>query len=425
MKTKNQIIISLALAALMIIVGLSPALATESAWQNLNPSFESGLSGTVNNCNPLTVSNGSVAAYPTCTITCNSGYTLSGNSCNANSNGGGGGGGSSAPVTVINTIGSASMTAPMVVDNTQTGNLSQPLTGGAKVDLVVPQGAVSTATTFSATTGSLTSAMTPVNTTGALMVGGQVFNITATSGGTAVRNFSGNLTVTLTVPNQPNNTSNLGVYYFNDTTSEWILVPGAVFNSNNDTVTFQVNHLTKFAVFNIAGKPAKIAVATTVTPPVTEPETTTPVVTPPASSTAFVALEKSLVKKISQALVKRLSGRILLQTEGAGQAWYVNPVNGTKYFLGYPADAFAVMRKLGLGVSNKTFATFKNGKAPSKLAGRILLKVEDKGMAYYVNPVDLKLHYLGRPSDAFSVMRTLGLGVSNTNLRQINVSEIK
>jgi len=408
----------------MIFIG-SSASATESAWQNLNPSFESGLSGTVSNCNPLSVSNGSVAAYPTCTITCNSGYTLSGSSCVTSGGGGGGGGGSSAPVTVINTIGSASMTAPMVVDNTQTGNLSQPLSGGAKVDLVVPQGAVSTATTFSATVGSLTSAMTPVSTTGALMVGGQVFNIPATSGGTAVRNFSGNLTITLTVPSQPNNTSNLGVYYFNDTTSEWILVPGAVFNSNNDTVTFQVNHLTKFAVFDIAGKPAKVAVAVTGTPPVTEPETTTPVVTPPASSTAFIALEKSLVKKISQALVKRLSGRILLQVEDKGQAWFVSPVNGTKYFLGYPADAFAIMRKLGLGVSNKTWATFKNGKAPSKLAGRILLKVEDKGMAYYVNPVDLKLHYLGRPADAFAVMRTLGLGVSNTNLRQINVSEIK
>lgn len=405
------------------MVGLSPALATESAWQNLNPSFESGLSGTVNNCNPLSVSNGSVAAYPTCTITCNSGYTLSGSSCVASGGGGGGGGGSSAPATV-NTIGSASMTAPMVVDNTQTGNLSQPLTGGAKVDLLVPQGAVSTATTFSATAGSLTSAMTPVSTTGALMVGGQVFNITATSGGTAVRNFSSNLTITLTIPSQPNNTSNLGVYYFNDTTSEWILVPGAVFNSNNDTVTFQVNHLTKFAVFNVAGTPAKIAVAATGTPPVTEPDTT-PVVTPPASSTAFIALEKSLVKKISQALIKRLSGRILLQVEDKGQAWYVNPVNGTKYFLGYPADAFAVMRKLGLGVSNKTWATFKNGKAPAKFAGRIFLKVEDKGMAYYVNPVDLKLYYLGRPADAFAVMRTLGLGISNTNLRQINVSEIK
>lgn len=98
MKIKNQTIISLALSALMILIGSSSAKATESAWQNLNPGFQSGLSGSVTNCSPLTVSNGSVAAYPTCTITCNSGYTLSGSTCVANSGGGGGGGGGSSTI---------------------------------------------------------------------------------------------------------------------------------------------------------------------------------------------------------------------------------------------------------------------------------------------------------------------------------------
>jgi hypothetical protein len=92
MKIKNQIIISLTLCALMIFIGSSVS-ATESPWQNLNPSFESGLSGSVTNCSPLTISNGTVAAYPSCSITCNSGYTFSAGSCVANSGGGGGGGG--------------------------------------------------------------------------------------------------------------------------------------------------------------------------------------------------------------------------------------------------------------------------------------------------------------------------------------------
>jgi hypothetical protein len=155
------------------------------------------------------------------------------------------------------------------------------------------------------------------------------------------------------------------------------------------------------------------------------PGNSTGLISGASNSASFVALEKSLVKKINKALTGRLSGRILLQVEDQGQAWYVNPVNGAKYFLGTPSDAYAVMRKLALGVSNKTFATFKNGKAPAKLAGRILLKVEDKGMAYYVNPIDLKMYYLGRPADAFSVMRKLGLGINNTNLRQIKVDEAK
>jgi len=149
------------------------------------------------------------------------------------------------------------------------------------------------------------------------------------------------------------------------------------------------------------------------------------VVTSNMSSADFVALEKSLVVKVSAALTKRLSGRILLQVEGQGQAWYVSPVDGFKYFLGTPAAAFALMRQMALGVSNATWATFKNGKAPARLAGRILLKVQDNGMAYYVNPVDLSLHYLGRPSDAFSVMRSLGLGITNANLNQIKVGMVK
>ena len=97
MKIKNKIIISLALSALIVFIGLSVVSAEESDWYSLDPNLESGLTGTVNNCSPLTVSNGTVAAYPGCAITCNSGYTLSGSSCVAL--GGGGGGGSSTSVT--------------------------------------------------------------------------------------------------------------------------------------------------------------------------------------------------------------------------------------------------------------------------------------------------------------------------------------
>lgn len=145
-----------------------------------------------------------------------------------------------------------------------------------------------------------------------------------------------------------------------------------------------------------------------------------------AENTAnFIAREKNLVKKINKALAKRLTGRILLQIQEKGQAWYVNPLTETKYLLGSPSDAFALMRKLALGISNKDFASFKNGKAPAKLAGRIILKVQDKGMAYYVNPIDLKMYYLGRPADAFSVMRKLGLGITNANIHQIGIGEVK
>ncbi|MDP3889070.1 MAG: hypothetical protein Q8Q25_00815, partial [bacterium] len=55
----------------------------------------------------------------------------------------------------------------------------------------------------------------------------------------------------------------------------------------------------------------------------------------------------------------------------------------------------------------------------SNLKGRILLQVEGHGEAWYVNPANQKRYYLGRPDDAFKVMRTLGVGITNENLLKI------
>jgi hypothetical protein len=115
-----------------------------------------------------------------------------------------------------------------------------------------------------------------------------------------------------------------------------------------------------------------------------------------------------------------LRGRILLQVESRGEAWYVDPASGAKYYLGRPADAWSVMRALGLGISNANFGALENNPAAWKsLAGKILLKTEDSGKAYYFDPVKLQLHYLGRPADAWSVMRAFGLGITDNNLNKI------
>lgn len=137
----------------------------------------------------------------------------------------------------------------------------------------------------------------------------------------------------------------------------------------------------------------------------------------------FISLVLFLILPFSlnaQGLQNNLKGKILLQVEDAGQAWYVEPITGSRAFLGRPADAFQIMRDLGLGISESSYNSF-NGYAPKNLSGKILLRVEANGEAYYVNPTDLKMHYLGRPADAFQVMRELGLGISNANLNQIQI----
>ena len=123
----------------------------------------------------------------------------------------------------------------------------------------------------------------------------------------------------------------------------------------------------------------------------------------------------------SKSMAESLSGKILLQVEDNGEAWYVYPGELTRYYLGRPADAFDIMRDLGLGVSEADYTQF-DGTAPSNLAGKILLRVEANGEAYYVYPNDLKLYYLGRPADAFDIMRSLGLGITNVNLEEVAVA---
>ncbi|OGF25951.1 hypothetical protein A2303_01320 [Candidatus Falkowbacteria bacterium RIFOXYB2_FULL_47_14] len=120
-------------------------------------------------------------------------------------------------------------------------------------------------------------------------------------------------------------------------------------------------------------------------------------------------------------LPERLSGRILLQVEAHGEAWYVYPVNRLRYFLGRPADAFRIMRELGLGISESDYDRFKDN-APSRLLGRILLRVQAHGEAYYVDPVSHDLIYLGRPDDAFRIMREKGLGITSANLSRMPIS---
>lgn len=176
-------------------------------------------------------------------------------------------------------------------------------------------------------------------------------------------------------------------------------------------------------------------------------------------------------------LAQTMAGRILLQVESHGEAWYVSQDNLMRYYLGRPQDAFNVMRERGLGITNADIAklpvglianTEKDmdgdglgdtleiavgtsindpdtdrdgfndkeeitrgynpngpGAQPAsaalvrRLSGRILLQVESHGEAWYLNPADGKRYFLGRPQDAFNVMRTLGTGISNRDLGQI------
>lgn len=187
----------------------------------------------------------------------------------------------------------------------------------------------------------------------------------------------------------------------------------------------------------------------------------------------------SIPQDADAAIADRVSGKILLDVQNKGEAYYVNPLNKQRYFLGRPDTAFSLMRELGLGITNQNLAKIPVGVLPTtladsdgdeladvleealqtdsfhrdtdrdgyddkteivhgydprkgsgqkmaydpsmaqRLAGRILLQVEDRGQGWYVNPSDNKRYYLGNPNSAFAVMKHLGLGITHKDLQQI------
>ncbi|MCD4760366.1 PKD domain-containing protein [bacterium] len=201
------------------------------------------------------------------------------------------------------------------------------------------------------------------------------------------------------------------------------------------------------------------------------------------SAISVFILIQSVQTSASSYLADILSGRILLQIEEHGEAWYVNPEDNTRIYLRNGIVAYDVMRNFSLGITNEDLARIPvglderfdcvdndqdglcnkleeglgtevnspdtdqdgyldgleiaNGYSPlnpapvkmqyqqslvNRLKGKILLQVEKKGQAWYVNPTDGKRYYMKDGAVAYQIMKYLSLGITNDNLAQIPVS---
>lgn len=196
----------------------------------------------------------------------------------------------------------------------------------------------------------------------------------------------------------------------------------------------------------------------------------------------IINAEEKLVKAVDKVLTKRLAGRILLQTETFGQAWYLDPISFKRFYLADGQTSFDALRKFGLGIKNADInkipvgleARFVMtdsdsdglsdkleealGTDPNKadtdgdgyndgvevkgnysplgkeklvysdalvnhLRGRIIIQTESRGEAWYVSPVDGRRYYLANGDAAYQIMRYLSLGISNKDISGISVGE--
>lgn len=175
-----------------------------------------------------------------------------------------------------------------------------------------------------------------------------------------------------------------------------------------------------------------------------------------------------------------LLGKIFLQVEAHGEAWYVSPTDGMRYYLKDGAAAYELLRRFGLGITDadlskipiglearfvevdidgdglsdlleESIGTDKNnpdtdgdgmndgdeirvGRRPDgpgmqildqniidRLRGRILLQVQRNGQAWYIRPTDGRRYYMPNGDAAYQIMRFLGIGITNKNLATIPV----
>lgn len=125
----------------------------------------------------------------------------------------------------------------------------------------------------------------------------------------------------------------------------------------------------------------------------------------------------------AESLSSKMKGKILLQVESHGEAWYVNPKDGKRYYMANGSEAYSIMRTLGVGITNSDLDKVKaNKNTAKKQSGKILLQVQSHGEAYYID-YNGNTNYLKDGDAAYQIMRKLGLGIKTVDLNKIELSD--
>ncbi len=146
------------------------------------------------------------------------------------------------------------------------------------------------------------------------------------------------------------------------------------------------------------------------------------------------------VTKKDAGLAKRMDGRVLLQVEKNGEAWYMVPGTSKRVYLADGTIAYTTMRYLGLGITNKDLALIptagstqevqiapsvcKTNATANRLKGKILLQVEEHGEAWYVHPDTCRRIYMKDGEAAYAIMRFLSLGITNSDLLKLEPAHL-
>lgn len=342
------------------------------------------------------------------------------------SGGGGGGGGSSTPQPSI------ALPAKILAVNQnlvlesgqQAGSVNKSFFDNSWVKLSVSENTVNSKTTFNVNGLEVFQVDLPVISRDGVVetlapINNMVIEVVAKNiANENISKFSKDLSLEFHLPQMAKDDRNLSLYYFNESEKKWILINNAVFDLQSKKVYFTVDHLTKFAVFRNIDKEKVLATSITENKVVADvPEK---VVEQP------IVINKTINKpsplpaaKVDRNFSIKNKGKIFIQVEGKGEAWYVDPKSLKRNYMANGDEAFKIMRKFGVGITNANLNRFKKNKhLAKKQAGTIFIQVEAKGEAWYVG-FDGNLHYLKNGLEAYNIMRKLGVGIKNRDLAKI------
>ena len=124
---------------------------------------------------------------------------------------------------------------------------------------------------------------------------------------------------------------------------------------------------------------------------------------------------------------KQFSGKILIDVENHGEAWYVNPQSLQRVYLGKPDEALYRLTKRAVRINFSNIQRIAVDGAESsdpeyadQMAGYIIVPDDLIGAAWYVHPVLKTRIRLGTPHDAWLAMQA-GVPASAKDLKMISI----
>jgi len=151
-------------------------------------------------------------------------------------------------------------------------------------------------------------------------------------------------------------------------------------------------------------------------------------------------IKTGTIVSIDSSFIERMNGRILLQVEDLGKAWYVRD-DGRRYYMKDGTAAYGMMRSFGLGITDADLSKIpavndaddmkeqvsacSYNELGNRLKGKILLQVQQHGEAWYVHPDKCRRIYLKDGTTAYAIMRYLSLGISNSDIDGIAIGTME